>query len=517
MGALAGRPEKQQSMSRRTPILLRIIDSFFRHQALFWSALLIVSGLTMTALYARSKTFHASAMTQVQTESVAKVLGAGETETWIPPAQKSVDKFTDLVKQNQPGGFLDLALKRAALVKPISADPQADDPRYGLLQKNLTASMESPNQFAINLTWDNQDECKNIVDAVQKQYISEVGDDRAIVSTSSVTFLDSEITGVEQKMRRAEKALADFKSSNGGQLSDAQSAYNNQLSSLQAQLTDKQVTLGENGRKKEALQQQLAQMQPMSIAEQTVSDQSPVEKEVASLLAQRDSLMTGPGAKTPQHPDIVALDERISALQAQQRSNAKAPENQHNTQTKLQENPGYQALKQQVTEAAIAQEADQQQIQNLSQQIGKYQALVNKIPAAQRQLADKTRDYRNLQDQYDSLQKKRNDVQEQASLDRLSASSSLSPIGVTFAQPTTGKTKLIALLLGSLLLGTIVGTLLIVLSEWSDHSLRYEADAERLLGVPVLAALPESTGLLSGSRPALTGAGSAALPAPERT
>ena len=82
-----------------------------------------------------------------------------------------------------------------------------------------------------------------------------------------------------------------------------------------------------------------------------------------------------------------------------------------------------------------------------------------------------------------------------ANLDRLDASSSLSPIGVTYAMPTTGRTKLIAMLLGSLFLGALVGAILIVLSEWADHSLRHEADAERLLGVPVLASVPEALDL----------------------
>ena len=500
-------------MYRRTPILFRIVDSFFRHQLLFWSALLIVSSLTMAALYARSKTFHASAMTQVQTESVANVLGAGDNSSWVTPAQKNVDHFMELAKQNQPGGFLDVALRNAHLAVPVNVDPQADDPHYAMLQKNLTASVESANQFSISLTWDNQEECKDIVDALQRQYIEETGLDRSATSISSVHFLDGRIAEVAKKMRVAEVALANFKKSNGGQLSDAESNYNNQLASLQSQLTDKWITYGENAHKKQALEGQLLQIKPMSIAKQTVSDQSPLEKEVAGLLAQRDAQMTGPGAKTPQHPDIVNLDTRISQLQKQERADAAAPENQHNTQTELQENPQYQALKQQIVEAGIAQDADEQELQNLRQQIAKYSALVARIPAAQQQLADKTRSYGSLQDLYNKLTQRQQEVQLTASLDRLTASNSLMPIGVTYATPTTGKTKLIAMLLGSLLLGCLVGIILVVLSEWSDHSLRHEADAERLLGVPVLAALPESADLRTTAHRALSGA-APALPGP---
>ena len=504
-------------MYRRTPILFRIVASFFRHQFLFWGALIVVSGLTMAALFARSKKFHATAMTQVQTQSVANVLGQDDANTWTSPAQKSVDQFNDLAKQNQQGGFLDVALQKAQLTTPINVNPQADDPRYAALQKNLVAAVESPNQFSISLTWSNPDECKRILDALQEQYIEEVGADKSLTSTASVRFLDSQLAEYARRMRISEKALADFKASYGGQLSDAGTSYSNQLSSLQAQLTDKEVTLGENQHKKAFLQQQLLAMKPMSIAEQTVSDQSPLEKEVATLLARRDAEMaggSGHGPLTPQHPIIDTIDEKIKALQKQQRQIA-APENKRNTQTKLAENPQYQTLQQQIAEASIAAEADQQLMQNLRQQIGKYQAIVAQIPNAQRQLTDKIRDYSGLQDAYQDLEKQRREVKTKADLDRLTSTSSLLPIGVTYALPTTGRTKLIGMLIGSLLLGILIGCILVVLSEWADHSLRYESDTERLLGVPVLASVPETADLRSSSSHRALTHSQPALPGPE--
>ena len=507
--------EKQQQMYRRTPIFFRIVDSFFRHQLLFWSALLIVSSLTMAALYARSKTFHATAMTQVQTETAATVLGQADTTSWIAPSQKHMDRFNDLIKQNQPGGFLDAALRDAHLVTPINLDPQSDDPRYVMLQKNLTMTADSANQFSINLTWDNPDETKSILDALQKRYIQEVGLDRSIGSVGSVNFLNGQIAQTGDRLRRAESALAKYKSSFGGQLSDAQSYYSTEIEADKSTLAQTERDADQKSKLAGALDQQLTQMKPMDIAEQMVSDQSPTEKEIAGLLAQRDTALSGPGAETPQHPDIVALDARIVDLQKQQRANAKAPENQHNTLTKMQDNPQYQSLKLQVVEARIACDSDRLDMQNLKQRIAKNQALVNRIPDAQRQLSDKMRDYQDAQLQDQKLRQQRDGVQLQANLDRQTASDSLLPVGVTYATPTTGKTKLIAMLFGSLLLGCLVGVILVVLSEWSDHSLRYEGDAERLLGVPVLAALPETADLRTvPARRARSGASASALPGP---
>ncbi len=487
-------------MHQNTAILYRIADSFFRHQRLFWCSLLVVSVLTMGALYARSKTYHATAMTQVQTENVATVLGTdSQQNSWTTPSQKNVDRFSELSKQDQPGGFLDTALRNAHLTSPINVDPQADDPRYVLLQKNLTAAAESTNQFSISLIWDNPEECKSILDALQQQYITEVGLDRSASSVGSVNFLNSQISQVDARMRRAEEALTKYKASYGGQLSGAESTDSSQLSSLQANLDDKQITLGENTRKKAVLQEELAQMKPMSIAEQTVSQQSPVEKEIADLLAKREALLAS--SETPQHPDVVALDATITSLENEERVKANAPENQHNTLTKLADNPQYQQLKNEIADASSAAIADQQEMQNLQQQITKYKTLMNQIPSAQRQLADRMEGYSDAQDLDHKLRQQRDNVQLQANLDRLTASNSLLPIGVTYATPTTGRTKLIGMLFGSLLLGCLVGALLIVLIEWSDHSLRHETDAERLLGVPVLASVPEAADLRVTSRP----------------
>ena len=99
-------------------------------------------------------------------------------------------------------------------------------------------------------------------------------------------------------------------------------------------------------------------MQPMSILEQAVTDQTPLQRQVADMLARRATLLAE--GKTPQHPDVVRLDTSIAELQKQEVSRANAPENRHDKLTKMQDNPQYQALREQIADASIAAEADQQ-------------------------------------------------------------------------------------------------------------------------------------------------------------
>lgn len=481
-------------MPVRTPIAARMWDSFCRHKWLFLIALVVVSGTSITILALRAKTYEATALTQVTTEDVATELGEAPAPTFVPLSQQNVAHFEDLASDNLPGGFLDTALRNAQLARPLSVDPQDADPRYALLKKRLTAAVQSDSVWTISLTWDNPAECERIVSALQKQYIEEVGQGRSAQAVATGNFLDSQIGDYAGRMRRAEQALIDYKKQNAGQLPEAQSADISQLSNLKAELDNLQITARDNDLKKAELQNRMAQIKPLSILEQT-SSESPYETQIKSLMAKRDMLLAE--GKMPAHPSVVSLSSQIAYLQnaLAQKVKAHSPEADTVTQTKLQDNPEYQGLQQQMTDAAISGQTQQAQIRHLQEAIAQYQSRIAQIPGEQRNLADKTRDYSIVKAQYESLLGRREQIKVKGALDKVSASSLFTPLGRIFAEPTTGRSKTLGLMAGSVVLGILVGIVLIVLAEWGDPSLRSEADAARLLGVPVLGLLPESADL----------------------
>ena len=473
-------------MYRSIPITYRMADAFFRNRWLFLISFLVISGVTMGTLYLRSKTYAATALTQVVTQDVAAALGEQENTGWISPAQKNINQLDLLLN----GDFLGAALTNAKLSRPINPDPRAEDPRYALLRKNLSTSTQSDNLFAISLTWDNPAEAEEIVRAVQSQYIQEIGQERYAQTNATLAFLDSQIKDYDGRLRQAEKLLTDFKKSNPGELPEAQSADIGQLSALQAQLDNMKITAHDSAAQKSVLEQRLAQIKPQSITEQT-SGPSPLDTQINALRARRDALLTH---MLPTHPAVQDLSGQIASLEGQRAAKLKsgAAEAQNVTRTQLQGNPEWQALHQQLVEATIAQQTQVLQMQQLTQKIAEYGDRVKNIPAEQRALTDKTRDYKVVQAEYDSLLQRREQVQMEGNLARVSASSSLSPIGYIHAAPTTGRTKMIIMFAGSLLLGLVVGLVLVIGSEWADRSLRYGTDAERALGVPVLAVVPET-------------------------
>jgi uncharacterized protein involved in exopolysaccharide biosynthesis len=499
-------------MSRRTPMTFRIIDAFFRHVWLFVAAVVVVSGLSMTALYLRTKTFHATALTQVVTEDVASELGETQNTSYVSPAQQNVDRLQDLLNDDLPGGFLDTALKSASLDQPMNLDPAAQDKRLAKLRKSIAVSPQSQTTFSIGLTWDRSGECQRIIESLRQQYIQEVGFEREAQSIATGRFLDSQIHDYEGQMRQAEQVLIKYRSGNSGDLPEAQTAAISQLSSLQAQRDNLRISQHDSDMKRNAILVRIAQIKPMSILEQT-SAESPLVTQIKVLQAKRDALLAG--NMLPAHPQVVALTEQIDALEKQNRAKIQsgASEAKGAVSTKLQENPEYQALQQQLMDANIAQQTQTAQTKLLDQEIAQYETRVQQIPMAQRELTDKTRNYSILKTQYESLLLRREQAQLKGNLDKVSATSALSPLGSVYAQPTVGSDKQMLMLLGSLVLGIIVGIIAVVFSEWSDRSLRDAGDVERLLGVTVLGLIPETQTVWTPRLPG--GRSRGALTAPE--
>jgi len=255
--------------------------------------------------------------------------------------------------------------------------------------------------------------------------------------------------------------------------------------------------------KRQALLARIAQIKPMSVREQSMAE-SPLMTQIKELKAKRETLLAG--NMLPEHPDVLALTQQIDNLQREYDAKLKsgATDAAGPVSTTLQENPEYQSLQQQLMDANIAQQTQQAQMNLLTQEIAQYELKVQAMPTAQRELTDKTRDYTVLKAQYEALLARKEQAQLKGNLDKVSASSMLLPIGAVFAEPTTGKNKFIGMIAGAIFLGIIVGIIAIVMSEWTDRSLRYSSDTERILGVPVLGIIPEDPrmvpGVLEGQR-----------------
>jgi uncharacterized protein involved in exopolysaccharide biosynthesis len=493
-------------------IALRAAGAFFRHQHLFWIAMIGITALVTTALTLRNKSFTATASTQVVAEQeVASALGFTKT-SYISPAQQNINRFKDLLKDNEPGGFLDSSLKSASLKSPISVAPNDRDPRFKALNDKLSFNVESDDVFSLYLTWDDSQECERILRALRDGYIEEAGLSRQASSIATANFLDTQIQMYQRRMRVAEQALIEYKQKNLGQLPEAQTAEIEQMSGLKQQRDNLRVTSQDASLKQAAIESRLAKIKSTTIFEQVVDNaskpDSPATLGLRDLENRRTALLSE--GWLPTSTKVRDIDAKIDAAERRVAQEEKAAvatnpptaptaggtgtgffvSGKNVVQTTTQENPEYRNLMEKLTQAKIDQTTSKARMALLDQQIAGYEQRLKALPAAARVLTDKTRDYSILKEQYEDLLTRREQARIKASLDKVAATSTLQPIGVVYAVPTMGAKKMALLVAGSMIFGGLVGFGLIVCAEWADPTIRYNADVERLLGVPVIAGLP---------------------------
>ena len=468
-------------------IQYRIADSFFRHRLLFFGCAALVTASALAVICLRGTGYTATGSIWASPDDMAQSLGRDPRRNeWVTLAQVNTNRFNDMTNDDLPGGFLDRALLRSKLTHPISIDPRKRDPRLALLRKSLTCETRSGEVFAIGLTWDNAPECERIVGALREEYLEVSTRKQHNVFKGTREFLDTQIRNYERRMRTAEQALINFKQANLGDSPEAGTAAIRQLSELRRQLDDLTITSRDAGLRREAIRARIQQIKPTSILEQTIGDDPRVRK-LRELETDRALLLA---QFKPASDEIQSVDTQIEALQ---RSLAKKEHEGRNVlETKLQDNPEFQALNQQLTEARIESTTRASQMNLLRQRILDYVERVQGLPGRQRKLTDRTRNYTILKTQYENLLKQREEAEIQGDLRAITAPTTLDRIGTVMAQWATTKKKLALMVAGSILLGLVLAVTVVILSEWIDPSLRYAEDAERLFGVPALVLLPEN-------------------------
>lgn len=483
---------------RRDSLIFRLLDAFFRNWWPFLLSVITVTCVVGAVLVFRNASYEASSSIRVISDNeISSVMGFAE-RTMGSPAEKNAAHFGDLMQNLLPGGFVDTVIKSANLTRSIAVDPQARDPRLAKFRKNVSAKTQSNDVFVISLAWDNRQECENLVKALQQAYIQEAGLSRQSQAVATTQYLNSEIAGYKKDLEKAEQALTQYKSTHAGQLPDAQAAEVQQFANLKMERDYLSITAQDSALKSSALAQRIGSIKPTAILEQKVGN-DPLVQQIRDLQAQRNKAVNV-DHHNPVTSEIVGdIDKRIAQLEQQFASQQKQDPSQSRNvlETTLQDNPEYMDLSQQLTDARISEQTQRARMGLLNQQLGQYQKRIAALPAAERELTEKTRDYTILKEQYEDLLQRRQQAELKANVERVTASSTLIVQNPVFAEEAMSRSKKALMVVGSIILGLIMGFVVILLREWMDPSLRYESDAARLLGVPVLVGLPESPDLHS--------------------
>lgn len=344
-------------------------------------------------------------------------------------------------------------------------------------------------------------------------FLEESTRDREGLAEATQDFLQTELDDARRRLLEQEKKLQEYQTQYAGELPEQQAANLQVLNSTQLQLQQLGEALNRDRNDRLFLQRQL---------ERTMTDDATIVSALApgtprtlaeagsptqQLEAARAELRAMELRLTPEHPDIIQARRNIEKLEQKVRIDARAGGKSGRTLTPVEalKESRVSDLKGQI-ELADRQIANKQAEQGrLQSTIAEYRRRLEAVPMRDSEMIALTRDYKTIQDLYNSLLQKREGAKMAANLERGSIGERfkvLDPGRVPEKRISPKRTQMCLIGLG---IGVLLGLALGGLIEFRDSALRSDVDVEVSLGLPVLAMVPTVGEVAAGGSVAAVG------------
>ncbi len=362
----------------------------------------------------------------------------------------------------------------------------------------LGATQVSPvrdtNILAIEVTLPDAKEAKVAADVIASEFKKVYADINTASVSQSREFIQAQIESTRQAMVRAQDALKQYKEANGVVAIDAQ------LGSIVSRLAQARTVadqarmnhLGAIARSRQAARelQGLPQIEQASKTIQRDPLWERLREQLVDLETKKAAMVNGVDGQTkrlPKHPEVVALQAQIDDVKAQLSDKQKVPE-QFVAGTTEQRNPVWQSALTSWINAKVEEMGAHAQVVASNHVAQSMRAEMGQLPQKEAKVAELTVDLKAATDTYGLMRSKLDEakIREQQSRSEV-ALKTIDPAYVRLVDKKQ-TLKLILALLFSPLLGVAVAFLL----HYTDNTVKTVDDAEKLLGLPVLTAIPGS-------------------------
>jgi polysaccharide chain length determinant protein (PEP-CTERM system associated) len=327
------------------------------------------------------------------------------------------------------------AVSRALLTRPnleavarkTDLDLRADNPEQmerliTNLQERIEVVGSRENVFDITFDDVNRNKATEVVaalvDAFVENSLQDQGDDAEMTSRA----LDAEVLDHEERLRKAESDLAEFKKENLGYMPDDRGDYYSRLQLGLSNVTKSEVLLRQVRERRDELRRQIEGEEPvfgiMASSGPAVGGCSQ-QRPISQLQAQLASLTV---EFTEKHPRIVSLQETIATLQAECQAErdvsiAAGVRPTSFGDEPLEENPVYQNLRIQLTDAEVELAGLSSKLETDRAEVAQLRDDVDKIAEVEASLKQLNRDYGVVQDRYQELLRRRETLRSKERLD----------------------------------------------------------------------------------------------------
>jgi polysaccharide chain length determinant protein (PEP-CTERM system associated) len=353
-------------------------------------------------------------------------------------------------------------------------------------------SRRETDAFSISFQWPDPQKVAAVTNNLAALFINEDLKEREADAVDTTQFLDDQLHDTRQRLKEYEAKLGDYRQRYMGELPEQLESNLRILDTLQQQLSEREARLRDEKNRLAILEIDI-KTQKGALAGGTIVSE---EGEAMTLPQLKSQLYTLQSNYTDQHPDVIRLKAQIADMESKLKSGQLESSGGANVNTNLSEN---QLLTSDVLAEQIRQRRQiKAEIMNLDGDIRKlkneiriYQQRIERTPKREEELMALNRDYRNIQESYNSLLHRKLEADVAVNMEKTQKGeqfSILESAGVP-SRPVSPNIKILFLLATMGALSASFG--LIFMLDYFDTSLKDPNEFESDLGVSLLATIPK--------------------------
>jgi polysaccharide chain length determinant protein (PEP-CTERM system associated) len=354
---------------------------------------------------------------------------------------------------------------------------------------------EDPGFFTVSYESMNPRTAMQVADRLAALFIAENLQDRAVLAEQTAAFLDAQLENAKRQLDEQDTKLEEFRRANAGRLPSEVSANVQVMQSTQSQLQAVVDALNRDNDRKLQLDRLIADTAAMPVlpAREGADGVAAGATAAERLANARQQLQAMQLRFKDSHPDIPRMKRIIADLE--KAAAAEAAEGHEGPTVPL--TAAGLAQQRRLIEMQTERESVERRIAigateqaRLQGILATYRARIEAAPERESELAELSRDYQTLQDQYQLLLKQSQQSHIAADLERRQIGEQFRIIDTArLPERPTGPDRLRINVLGAGA-GFAFGLMIIGLLEYRDTSFRTRDDIVTVLSLPVLAVVP---------------------------
>jgi polysaccharide chain length determinant protein (PEP-CTERM system associated) len=449
---------------------------------------------------------------QYRSTAVLEVMPQRVPSAYVQPTVTSSpeDRLRSLTQQILSRTRLEEIVREFDLYKEERASGIMEDVITRMREKHITLSVPErrgeeggASTFTISYVGSDADTVKRVTERITSLVIEENLKDRERQAEGTDEFLETQMQSARTRLIEQEKRLEEYRRRHAGELPSQVQSNLQVLQNSQLQLQALQQALSQDRDRKFMIDRQLsdaALMDPVVMAPPSgqvpAAELSPAQQ----LVAARASLAAAESRLTPAHPDVLKLRATIAQLEAKAEKEALERPIGREAAPAQPVAPAEAARLSRIRDMRVESENLERQIATkLAQErrvagtIEQYQRQLAAVPTRESELIELTRDHETLLTLYTSLLAKKENASMAMNMERRQIGEQFRIVDPPRLAERPFSPNRPQLYFMGLAGGLAIGVALLVLVEYRDKSVRTEAEAVAVLGLPVLAMVPSLT------------------------